>query len=284
MNRLLPILFLGLLLSACSPSSDSGKADGDIPTTSTATLDSPPPVDSPAVIPEPPQDTTPPREPYSTAYLLGQVNPAQDDRFVRIAQKYTSKSGIYMRKEAYAAFEEMYAAALADGVKLKIISATRTFGAQKGIWERKWTGATIVEGQNLSREVPDHAERATKILRFSSMPGTSRHHWGTDIDLNNLNNPWFDSGEGKKIYEWLSTHAHEYGFCQVYSPINEDRMHGYQEEKWHWSYLPLAQDLLADYKAHVEYGDITGFKGSDIAEQLSIIDHYVDGINPDCKE
>ena len=33
------------------------------------------------------------------------------------------------------------------------------------------------------------------------MPSTSRHHWGTDLDLNNLNNSYFTSGKGKKIYK-----------------------------------------------------------------------------------
>lgn len=282
MIRFLPILAIGMLLFACQSSSDTTPQDS-IPVQPTV-QDSPDTVE-PAPMPvDTPDTVVPTREPYPASYLLGQVNPAKDDRFTRISSEYTSKSGIYMRSEAYAAFQEMHAAAELDGINLKIVSATRTFGAQKGIWERKWTGATIVEGQNLARDVADHAERATKILRFSSMPGTSRHHWGTDIDLNNLNNSYFESGQGKKIYDWLTAHAHEYGFCQVYSPINEDRMHGYQEEKWHWSYLPLAQELLADYKAHVGYEDISGFKGSDIAEQLNIIEYYVDGINPECKE
>ncbi|MEM7037529.1 MAG: M15 family metallopeptidase, partial [Bacteroidota bacterium] len=174
-------------------------------------------------------------------------------------------------------------AAKTEGINLKIVSATRPFSSQKGIWEAKWTGARRVEGQNLATEVPDPKERALKILRFSSMPGTSRHHWGTDIDLNNLNNSWFESGTGKKIYEWLAAHAYEYGFCQPYSPKGEQRPHGYEEEKWHWSYMPLAKKYLAAYLNQVDYTHIHGFKGSEAAEQIDVIQHYVGGIAPTCR-
>lgn len=288
MHRLLILAIACSVLGACSskPSSSGPEA---LPVLRDASGDETPveeialPEEQSAVDSSPAPDVLPARAPMSTSALLGQVDPASDTAFVRIADKYTTKSGIYLRKAAYAAFQEMHAAAKADGIDLVIVSALRSFNSQKGIWERKWTGQTIVEGQNLKRDVPDPVERATKILRFSSMPGTSRHHWGTDIDLNNLNNSWFETGKGLAVYEWLQAHASDYGFCQVYSPMNEDRMHGYQEEKWHWSYLPLAKGFLADYKQQVGYGEITGFQGSETAEPLQVIDHYVGGINPDCQ-
>ena len=82
-------------------------------------------------------------------------------------------------------------------------------------------------------EVPEPVERARMILTYSSMPGTSRHHWGTDMDLNKDNNGYFATGEGLKVYEWLQAHAHEYGFCQPYTPKGPNRPEGYNEEKWH---------------------------------------------------
>ncbi len=215
--------------------------------------------------------------------LLGRINPAKDANFVRIEAEYTSKSGIYMRKEAYEAFKEMHAAAKADGVNLNIVSATRTFGAQKGIWERKWTGATKVNGQNLAYTTPDPIQRAKSILTYSSMPGTSRHHWGTDIDLNNLNNAWFESGAGKEVYNWLTLNAGVYGFCQTYTVLGEDRPHGYLEERWHWSFTPLSGHFFKDYIAQVKHSDINGFKGSEVAGDVDVIGHYVSGVNPACK-
>ncbi|NQX92085.1 MAG: D-alanyl-D-alanine carboxypeptidase family protein, partial [Flavobacteriales bacterium] len=70
--------------------------------------------------------------------LLGRFNPAQHEDFVKISSEYTSKSNIYLRKEAYTAFQEMEEAAQKDGINLTIISATRNFNYQKSIWERKW--------------------------------------------------------------------------------------------------------------------------------------------------
>src|ERR1043165_6982453 len=110
------------------------------------------------------------------------------------------------------------------------------------------------------------------------MPSTSRHHWGTDMDLNSLNNDYFDSGEGKKIYEWLTAHASEFGFCQPYTSKADGRT-GYEEEKWHWSYVPLSKGFLEEYKKQVQYNDITGFLGSEVAESLRVIDKYVDGVS-----
>lgn len=241
-------------------------------------------VDTPIVDSIQPQAVTAPKtDSMEIATLLGKITPGKDTAFAPIAQKYTTKSGIYLRKEAYAAFEKMHAAAAADGVKLVILSATRTFSDQKGIWENKWNGQTLVGGKNLSTAVPDAVERAKTILRYSSMPGSSRHHWGTDMDLNSLENSYFDAGTGKKIYDWLHAHAAEYGFCQPYTLIGPERPHGYQEERWHWSYMPIAAKFLQAYRAQVKLSDISGFKGSETAVSLNVIEHYVSGIAPACR-
>jgi len=49
------------------------------------------------------------------------------------------------------------------------------------------------------------------------MPGTSRHHWGTDVDLFSLDNKFFESGDGKIWYSWMVQNAAKYGFCQPYT-------------------------------------------------------------------
>ncbi len=232
----------------------------------------------------PPTPTPATMDTIATSTLLGKILPSKDTAFALIAAKYTTKSGIYLRREAYAAFEKMHAAAMVDGVKLVILSATRTFADQKGIWENKWNGQTLVGGKNLSTAVPDPVERARTILHYSSMPGSSRHHWGTDMDLNSLENSFFDAGAGKKAYEWLQAHAAEYGFCQPYTPISDQRPNGYHEERWHWSYMPIASRFLQAYRAQVHLSDINGFKGSETATALNIIEHYVSGIAPACRK
>jgi LAS superfamily LD-carboxypeptidase LdcB len=176
----------------------------------------------------------------------------------------------------------MYEAAKKDGITLKIISATRNFSSQKGIWEAKWTGERIVEGKNLAKDVKDTVERAKIILHYSSMPGTSRHHWGTDIDINDLNDSYFTSGQGKKEYEWLVKNAPAYGFCQPYSPKGAERPNGYEEEKWHWSYMPVSRELARLYPQKVQYPMINGFKGCGTAASIDVIRNYVGGVSADC--
>jgi zinc D-Ala-D-Ala carboxypeptidase len=211
-------------------------------------------------------------------YLLGKFDPSTHADFVKLADEHTSGSGrgAYLRKETYAAFIKMSDAALKEGIELTIISATRNFDSQKKIWENKWNGKVQVEGKDLTT-VTDLKERARLILLYSSMPSTSRHHWGTDMDLNALENSYFDSGEGLKIYMWLKAHAGEFGFCQPYTAKDAGRT-GYEEERWHWSYLPLSGELLNQYKEEVSYKDISGFKGSIVAKSMDVIKNYVEGV------
>lgn len=219
---------------------------------------------------------------FDVNYLMGKFNPSRHKDFTTIPTKHASYKGMLMRKDAYSQFVKMYEAARKEGIYLKIISATRPFHHQKRIWDAKWTGKRAVDGKLLAKAVRDPEARALKILRWSSMPGTSRHHWGTDVDLNNLNNSYFEKGTGKKMYDWLVQNAATYGFCQVYSPKDDKRPYGYQEEKWHWSYIPISKKLTNLYQEKIKNGDIQGFEGAESAELIDVVQKYVLGINQDC--
>ena len=224
-----------------------------------------------------------PQDTVGRNYLMGKIDPTTDKRFAKIAAKYRNAEESYMRIEAYESFQKMYEAALKDGVTLRIISATRPFNKQKAIWEAKWTGKKLVDGAYLKGEPKVPSERALQIMRWSSMPGTSRHHWGTDVDLNELNNPYFDKGTGLKIYTWLKEHASEYGFCQVYSVKGAERPDGYQEERWHWSYTPLSKGFTEEYAGLITDKDISGFIGSESAVEIGAVKKYVLGISKECQ-
>lgn len=114
------------------------------------------------------------------------------------------------------------------------------------------------------------------------MPTTSRHHWGTDFDLNALENSYFSSGKGLKEYEWLVANGPEFGFGQPYSAKGPDRPTGYEEEKWHWSYLPAAKRFHQSYMDLVDISMIEGFDGAEAASELDVISNYVNGIAPEC--
>lgn len=213
-------------------------------------------------------------------YIMGRFDPKTHPDFILIDMAHADKEGMYLRRDTYAAFLRMSEHAKRDSIRLQIRSATRNFSAQKGIWEAKWTGARLIEsGENLAETTPDHKERALKILRYSSMPGSSRHHWGTDIDLNNFENDWFTSGEGLRMYNWLVQHAPTYGFCQTYTA---GRPHGYWEERWHWSYTPVSARLTEYARTHLKNELIDGFLGSDTAPEIGIVEKYVLGINDAC--
>lgn len=220
---------------------------------------------------------------YSVEELMGKFDPARHPDFVPVEARYANRTGMYLRKETYEAFKKMYAAAAKDSIQLRIISATRNFEAQKGIWEAKWNGArTIENGKNAATAYPNPVDRALKILEYSAMPGSSRHHWGTDIDLNDLNPAWFRNGQGKKIHDWLTQNGPAFGFCQPYSPKGKERPHGYNEEQWHWSFMPIARQMgrLASEKLKNEM--IQGFEGAHTAPEIDVVGRYVLGINRDC--
>jgi len=216
-------------------------------------------------------------------FIMGKFNPEVNVEFIEIPLQYASNKGMYMQKEAFLAFEKMAQQAKKDGIHFKIISAARNFFRQKSIWEAKWNGQRKVDGKDLSKTIPVPMTRALKILEYSSMPGTSRHHWGTDIDINNLENSYFEKGQGLKEYEWLSKYAADFGFCQPYSPIGPERPKGYFEEKWHWSYMPLSQPLTDAAEATLKNEMINGFDGSETAVEIDVVKHFVLGINRRCR-
>lgn len=218
----------------------------------------------------------------SKKYLLGQYNPAQEADFTLISSKYTLKTGIYLRTEVYNAFIAMRDSALKDGVTLSIVSATRTFEHQKTIWENKWNGRQYVGGKLLNVAYPDEVERALAILKYSSMPGTSRHHWGTDIDINSVDPAYFKTATGIKVLQWLETHAAHFGFCRPYTPFGETRKTGFQPEEWHWSYYPVAYRFQQAYKKQISNLDIEGFDGDETVFSVRVIENYVMGVDSVC--
>lgn len=204
----------------------------------------------------------------TTDLLLGKTG-LQGNKLFRLIDKRYSTKAIYLLGPVADQFEAMCQAALKDGITLRALSGTRTYEQQRVIWERKWND------QPAQRPA---AERARHILRYSSMPMTSRHHWGTDIDINTLNNNYFETAQGRKEYDWLMANAHKFGFVQVYGDKQNGRK-GYEMERWHWSYMPIAARYLEAYNKHITLQTIKGFTGSESARELNVIQDYVNGID-----
>ena len=220
-------------------------------------------------------------------YLEGRFEPAAQKDFVQLGSLGIEENNgpHYLRREAAEALKAM----LADfrkahpAIRVWVQSSTRNYESQRSIWDAKWRGERRVEGKNLKKTMKDPVERAREILKFSSMPGTSRQHWGTDFDINKLTNSYYEKGEGKVIFDWLTANASRYGFAR---PYTAGRSGGYEEEKWHWSYLPLSRKFLAGWM-NVFGGrpDLLSeegrFEGSSVAGAWAR--SYVETINPECR-
>lgn len=156
---------------------------------------------------------------------------------------------IQLQPQVSAAFTRMQSAAAQAGVHLHIASGFRSFERQAGIWARKYTGI----------QTPVRDESLHAILRWSALPGLSRHHWGTDFDcydpvalgeqsLQLEPREYGPEGPMAALFAWLTAHAHEFGF---YRPYLSNDTPGVAAEPWHWSYAPLAAQYQARYQAPV---------------------------------
>jgi LAS superfamily LD-carboxypeptidase LdcB len=178
------------------------------------------------------------QEKYNKNQLIGKENSAI------IGDTYTSK----MHKEAKVAFEKMKVAALKDGINIEVVSAYRSFQKQKSIFENKYK-IFIQEGLT-------PIEAVEKIIEYSTIPGTSRHHWGTDIDIIDANYPkpknvlkegnFYDNGPYCKLKEWMDRHSEFYGFYEVYT--KNPKRKGFKYEPWHFSYAPVSIPMLEAYQ------------------------------------
>ncbi len=213
------------------------------------------------------------------SYLRGRFDPEKHPFFVKLSDYGIPCIGAqYLREEAASALKKMYDSLKKDlpSVKFWVQSSTRNWNSQKAIWERRW--------KEFSKITPDEKKIAQSILRSSSMPGTSRHHWGTDFDINVLKNNYYAKGDGQKLYTWLKKHAAKFGFCQ---PYTAGRKAGYMEERWHWSYIPLASQFkkrwnaifVENTAALVHDGGFIGHEGIIAAAPI-----YVNAIDESCEQ
>ena len=96
------------------------------------------------------------------------------------------RDGIGLTPACWAAFDALRADALAAGFELAIASGFRDFERQLAIFNAKASGSRPVHGEDgaeLNVANLEDSARLAAILRFSALPGASRHHWGTDLDV-----------------------------------------------------------------------------------------------------
>ncbi|MGB1480677.1 MAG: M15 family metallopeptidase [Flavobacteriales bacterium] len=261
-RRLTVALFAAFALGCTSPSLESSSTASPAAVDSTGTEQGPR-TEAPTEV----------RGIPTLTELFGNVEPSEDSAFSELPVRMCLREGLFLRTEARDAFVAMHDSALADGIRLTALSATRTFGHQRAIWNRKWARPKYMGWSNV--------DKARDILLYSSMPGSSRHHWGTDVDIHSLEPSDFIQGDGAQVVAWLRKTAHHFGYAEVYT--DDPARSGYQPEAWHWSYVPLAQPFLDALNAAHRRGDVPkfeGFEGADTADSLDVIDKYINGISP----
>jgi LAS superfamily LD-carboxypeptidase LdcB len=153
-------------------------------------------------------------------------------------------------------------AAAADGIDLQPLSSYRDFDRQLTIWNEKCRGQRPLLGANSQpldvREL-DEAQLVEAILVWSALPGTSRHHWGTDLDVVDaaampegyvpqlVPEEFGAGGVFHRLDQWLADHSGQYGFYRPYSVYRG----GVQPEPWHISYAPLAEQARQQFSAQL---------------------------------
>lgn len=152
-------------------------------------------------------------------------------------------------------FHKLQISALKEGFNIEVYSSFRSFEQQLNIWNNKATGKRVLlddNGQPLDFNSLNKTEVIYSILRWSALPGASRHHWGTDIDIidrssidNNFKielTPQECYGDGPfcKMHDWLDNHLEDFNF---FRPYDIDRG-GIAPERWHISYKPIAELFL----------------------------------------
>ncbi|MCG2460505.1 M15 family metallopeptidase [Flavobacteriaceae bacterium F89] len=156
---------------------------------------------------------------------------------------------VQLRKEAYEAFTNMKKAAYSDGIDLKVVSSYRSFEHQARIWDRKYINYVDDEGL-------EPLDAIDKIIEYSTIPGTSRHHWGTDIDLVDgyqkvdgdvLDPEKFEVGKPYASFKkWMDGNSKKYDFYLVYT--DNPKRRGFKYEPWHYSYAPLSIPMLTQFR------------------------------------
>lgn len=200
------------------------------------------------------------------------------------AVQASSKPPIGIHQQMCTAFEALRKSAETAGIELKIASGFRSFERQLQIWNNKFIGNTAIKKTN--GEIVDISRLSDwqiieAILLYSALPGASRHHWGSDIDVYAPNlltsgeslqlEPWEyqESGPMEKLSTWLTQHAADFGF---YLPYDFFRG-GIAEEPWHLSFAPLAKQYQATFTLKALHDCLLN---SDIAGKTVIIENLTD--------
>ncbi len=147
----------------------------------------------------------------------------------------------------------------ADGHKLALLSGFRSYQRQVDIWDKKSTGKIPIldDNNNPIHSFDSTSEKFKKISRWSALPGLSRHHWGTDIDIFSaeaiekkfpiqlIESEFTKDGPCGELNQWLADNLQQHCFFRPY--LNDTG--GIGVEPWHISYQPLSDKFKSGFSS-----------------------------------
>ena len=181
---------------------------------------------------------------FMTSIIFSQNDVTKNDFFLlgKNDLKETLNSGLL--PEAYLKFKQMQNDAKKEGVEIEIVSGYRSYQKQKDIWNNKYN-------KNFENGILG-IKNINRIIQYSTLPGTSRHHWGTDIDIIDkrfvpkgdllLEKNYAENGIYSQLFSWMRKNSKKYGFYLVYD--DSPKRKGFKFEPWHYSYKPLSVIFL----------------------------------------
>jgi LAS superfamily LD-carboxypeptidase LdcB len=217
-----------------------------------------------------------------------------DQHVVELSQVLSR--GTFVHREMADAFLLLQQEAKQAGFDICIASGFRNFERQLAIWNAKFNNLRPVldrQQQVIDMTNLTDWEKVQAILTYSALPGTSRHHWGTDIDIYDKNAVPADyqlqlvpseytSGPFIQLSKWIMANSTKFGF---YLPYQNDNA-GVAPEPWHLSYQPLSLQYQSMLQQNPQWL-IDYLSTSDIGGKQAIIDnieqilsHYVFNITP----
>lgn len=148
---------------------------------------------------------------------------------LELIQAEFSEEELVLRHKARIAFEAMCMIADTEDIHLKAISTYRSYNYQEKVYLSKKPTEISIE---------DYRQERDKV---SARPGHSEHQTGLAVDINDLEETFELTPEGK----WLAKHSYRFGFILRY-PKGTERITGYSYEPWHFRYvgLDLAKEVF----------------------------------------
>lgn len=171
---------------------------------------------------------------------------------------YEIQPGYFVDNEIVRDLHSLINDAKLQGFELRVESAYRTFEKQLSIWNRKASGELpLLSSEGIPMERPkDEEELMHAILTWSALPGASRHHLGTDIDVVDgaacpegyevQLTPEECSGMFSSFHHFLTeriAQGRAYGFSRVFIPGRGKT----RPEEWHIAHLPTSRKRLENF-------------------------------------